>query len=212
MNEIILVGAGGHARSCIDVIEQDGSFVVAGLVNDRKPDNSNILGYSIIGSDKELRLLHAKYKFALVTIGQIHTPFFRVHVYQQLKEIGYILPTIISPTAHVSRHARVGEGTIIMHGAIVNANAVIGNNCILNSRVLIEHDAVVGDHSHISTGAIVNGGVTIGEKTFLGSGVVTKEGINIAEECVIGAGLTVKTHVESKRVIKNDGYEHSRHR
>jgi len=202
MDEIILVGAGGHARSCIDVIEQHGCFTVAGLVENDELINEDVLGYPIVGSDNDLPLLHAKYKFALVSIGQIESPSSRIGVYRQLKEIGYILPTIISPKAYVSRHANIGEGTIIMHGVIVNANAVIGKNCILNSRALIEHDAVVGDHCHISTGAIVNGEVKIGKESFIGSGTVTRQSISIGEKSVIGAGLFVKTNVESKRGIK----------
>jgi len=202
MDEIILVGAGGHAHSCIDVIEQHGGFTIAGLVKDAGFNDEDVLGYPIVGSDNDLSLLHTKYKFALVAIGQIKFPAPRIDAYHLLKEIGYILPTIISPKAYVSRHANIGEGTIIMHGAIVNANAVIGKNCILNSRALIEHDAVVGDHCHISTGAIVNGEVKIDKESFIGSGTVTRQSISIGEKSVIGAGLFVKTNVESKRGIK----------
>jgi sugar O-acyltransferase (sialic acid O-acetyltransferase NeuD family) len=202
MDEIILVGSGGHARSCIDVIEQHGFFAIAGLVENNEPINEDVLGYPIVGSDNDLLLLHAQYKFALVSIGQIKSSSSRVAAYQRLKEIGYILPAIISPRAYVSRHANVGEGTVIMHGAIVNANAVIGKNCILNSRALIEHDAVVGDHCHISTGAIVNGEAKIGKESFIGSGAVTRQLIDIEEQSVIGAGSFVKSNVESKRLIK----------
>ncbi len=195
MNEILLIGAGGHARACIDVIEQNGSFAVAGLVDNNVPINQEVLGYPIIGTDSELKQLHSKFEFALVSIGQIKSPAPRMGVYHQLKEIGYILPTIVSPTAYVSRHATVGEGTIVLHGAIVNANSVVGCNCIVNSRALIEHDAVVGDHCHISTGALINGQVNVGEESFIGSGVVTKQAINIEQKSVIGAGSFLSTNV-----------------
>ncbi len=36
MDKIILVGAGGHARSCIDVIELTGFYKIAGLVEKDK--------------------------------------------------------------------------------------------------------------------------------------------------------------------------------
>jgi len=30
--KIILIGGGGHCKSCIDVIEQEGRFIIAGIV------------------------------------------------------------------------------------------------------------------------------------------------------------------------------------
>jgi len=48
MNEIILIGAGGHARSCIDVIELSGLFKIAGLVEKGKLNNKENLGFPII--------------------------------------------------------------------------------------------------------------------------------------------------------------------
>ena len=36
MKKIILVGAGGHAVSCIDVIRQEKKFKISGLVDNKK--------------------------------------------------------------------------------------------------------------------------------------------------------------------------------
>src|SRR5690606_32925171 len=99
--------------------------------------------------------------------------------YESLKEIGYKLPVITSPLAYVSRHAQIGEGTLIMHHALVNANANIGKNCIINSKALIEHDAQVGDHCHISTASVINGGVVVENNTFVGSNSTSKQEANL---------------------------------
>ena len=203
MNEIILIGAGGHARSCIDVIEQSGQFKIAGLVEKGKLNNKENLGYPIIGTDDDLQNLRQKYSHSLITVGQIKSPETRMRLYQLLKGMDYTLPVIISPRAYVSKHAQIGEGTIIMHGAIVNANAEIGQNCIINNKALIEHDVVIDDHCHIATCAIVNGAVTVGNGSFIGSGAVTKQSISIGNNCIIGAGVTLKSDIESDQVIKN---------
>ena len=71
MNEIILIGAGGHARSCIDVIELSGLFKIAGLVEKGKLKNKENLGYPIIGTDDDLQNLRQKYSHSLITVGQI---------------------------------------------------------------------------------------------------------------------------------------------
>ena len=203
MDEIILIGAGGHARSCIDVIELSRQFKVAGLVAKDDTDGNENLGYPIIGTDNDLQDLRNKYEFSFVTVGQIKSAATRVRLVALLSELEYKLPVIVSPTAYVSKHAQIGNGTIIMHNAVVNANAKIGKNCIINTRVLIEHDATVGDHCHIATGAIVNGGVSVGSESFIGSGVVTKHYVSIGKTCLIEAGSIIKTDIGSNQVIKN---------
>ena len=203
MDEIILVGAGGHARSCVDVIELSGHFKIAGLVEKDHTNSQENLGYPIIGTDDDLPDLRRDYEVALVTVGQIKSAATRVRLFDMLSDLKYKLPVIVSPRSHVSRHSKIGAGTIIMHDVIVNANAEIGQNCIINNKVLIEHDAAVGDHCHIATGAIVNGEVTVGSESFIGSGAVTKQSVSIDNNCVIGAGAVIKTDVKLNQVIKN---------
>lgn len=191
---LILIGAGGHTRSCIDVIEQHGYFQIAGLVGLPEQKNTQHLdcGYSVIGSDSDLPELAKIYQYALITIGQMESAEHRIRLYQQVMQLAFQLPAIIAPTAHVSNHAVVGAGTIVMHGAIVNAGASVGNNCIINSRALIEHDANIEDHCHISTGAILNGGVAVGTGSFIGSGSILKQGVTIGRGCLVGMGLGVR--------------------
>ena len=203
MDKILLIGAGGHARSCIDVLEEENQFEIAGLIEKGESISNESLGYPVIGTDDDLKVLRQQYKNALITVGQIKLPKIRIKLYQLLKELDFTLPVIVSPHAYVSKHAQIGEGSIIMHGVIINANAKIGNNCIINNRALIEHDAIIGNHSHIATGAIVNGGVSVGSESFIGSGVVTKQYISIGNNCSVGAGVTLKSDVKSCQVIIN---------
>ena len=188
---ILLLGAGGHARACIDVIEQAGCFVIAGLVGLPKEVGKSVLGYPVLGSDTNLQVLLAQYRCAVVTMGQIKHSDPRIRLYTLLVEYGRCPPAIISPRAYVSPHARVGAGTIVFHGAVINAGAVVGKNCIVNSLSLVEHDAVVGDHCHIATGARINSGVRVGEGSFLGSGSTVRQGQTIGRNCVIGMGQEV---------------------
>ena len=203
MDKILLIGAGGHARSCIDVLEEENQFEIVGMIDKGESKSSESLGYPVIGTDKDLKDLRKHYKNALITVGQIKYPNIRIKLYQLLKELDFTLPVILSSRAYVSQHARIGEGSIIMHGVIINANALIGNNCIINNHALIEHDVVIGDHCHISTGAKINGGVSIENETFIGSGVVTKQAIAIGKNCVIGAGVVLKNDIESNKVVEN---------
>lgn len=174
-NEIILIGAGGHCRSVIDVIEQEGRYQILGLVDIEVNIGSRILGYEVIASDAQLPELITHCNNALVTVGHIQSNILRVKLFQQLKQLGYRLPTIVSPLAYVSRHATLEEGTVVMHHALINANAKIGCNCIINSKALVEHDVKVGDHCHISTASVLNGGVVVKDNTFFGSNATSRQ-------------------------------------
>ena len=202
MDEIIVVGAGGHAKACVDVLEGQGRFRIIGLIGQGEEAREKILGYQVIGRDTDLESLRDKYINAHVAVGQIKTPDSRVRLYRRLKELDYRLPIIISSLGYVSKHSRIGEGTIVMHGAVVNAGAEIGENCIINSNALVEHDAKVGAHCHIATAAIVNGGVRVGDGTFIGSGAVTKQGVSVGHRCVVGAGSVVRGDVDDNELVK----------
>jgi sugar O-acyltransferase (sialic acid O-acetyltransferase NeuD family) len=189
---IILIGAGGHAHACIDVIEQQGQYRIAGLVGMQEEMHTRHLGYEVIATDDDLPKLAIDYQYAFIALGQIRTPDSRIRLYQQATSLGFKLPVIVAPTAYVSRHTILGTGTIVMHSAIVNAGARVGNNCIINTRALVEHDAIVDDQCHISTGAVVNGGVSIGAGSFVGSGSIIKEGVTLGRECMVGMALAVR--------------------
>jgi sugar O-acyltransferase (sialic acid O-acetyltransferase NeuD family) len=200
---ILLVGAGGHAKACIDVIEQEGRFSVVGLVGQADEVGSLILGYPVLGTDADLPALLNKSRNALVTIGQVTSPELRRRLFKVLEQMGYNLPTVISPIAFVSPHAKIGVGSIIMHGAIVNAGAVVGRNCILNSKALVEHDAIIGDHCHISTGALINGTAHIGTGTFVGSGSGVRQCLNVGEHSIIGMGQQVIVDCDAETRMPN---------
>jgi len=189
-NEIILIGGGGHCKSVIDVIEQEGKFSIAGIIDKPELIGQKVLGYDIIGCDDDLQDLFKTYKYALITLGHIGLATPRVKFFHKLKQIGYTLPSVISPFAYVSKHAHIGEGNAIMHHALINANATIGDNCIINSKALIEHDAKIENHCHIATAAVINGGVHVREGTFYGSNATSKQSSQI--NGFIKAGSVVK--------------------
>ena len=201
---IVLIGGGGHCRSCIDVIEQEDKYRIDGIVDVSEKLHQKILGYEIIATDADLPNLIEEYTVFMITVGQIESPEKRITLFKELKRLGAKLAKIVSPLAYVSSSAKVGEGTIVMHQALVNAGAQVGQNCIINTKVLIEHDTRIGDHCHISTGSVVNGGVRIGHGTFFGSNAVTREYIEIGDNCVIGVGGRITRNVASNSVIRDN--------
>ncbi len=190
--KILLIGGGGHCKSVIDVIELEDKYTIAGIIDKKELIGQDVLNYKVIGCDDDLMELFKTYKYAVITVGQIKSNSLKVKLFNLAKNIGYELPTIISPLAYVSNHSTVEEGTVVLHHALINANAKIGKNCIINSKALVEHDVVIEDNCHISTGAILNGGVVVKEGSFFGSNAVSKEYIETSSNDFIKAGTVFK--------------------
>jgi sugar O-acyltransferase (sialic acid O-acetyltransferase NeuD family) len=189
---LLLIGAGGHAKSCIDVIEQENKFKIIGLVGSPNEVGTHVHGYEVLGTDDNLFEYLNLTNFALVAVGQIGVNEIRSRLFSKIANIGFVSPIIISPMAYVSPHASIGNGTVVMHHATINSGAEVGDNCIINSHALIEHDVVVEDDCHIATSATINGGSTVGRSSFIGSGTTIRESITIGHSCFIGMGISVR--------------------
>ena len=199
MKKIILIGAGGHCVSCIDVIEMQRKFKIAGLIDDDK--KILLHDYKVIGNDNKLKKFSRRIQYALITIGHIKNSKIRENLFKKVLNYGFKFPTIVSPLSYVSKRATIGEGTIVMHGSIINAGAKIGKNCIINNKTLIEHDVVVEDNCHLSTGSTVNGGVTIKKNSFIGSCSVIKQNIKIGKNCFVNANLFIEKNLKDNSKI-----------
>jgi sugar O-acyltransferase (sialic acid O-acetyltransferase NeuD family) len=194
--KIILIGGGGHCKTCIDVIEAEGTYEIEGILDKPENNGKRVLRYSMIGGDDLIASLAKDHKHFLITLGQLKSPDRRRELFDKIGVLGGTMPVIISPRAYVSKYADIDVGTIVMHNAIINAGAKIGKNCIINTGAIVEHDAVIEDNCHISTGAIINGGVIIRKNTFFGSGAVSREYIAIRSNSFIKAHSFVKVSDE----------------
>ena len=188
---LILLGGGGHCLSVIDVVENEGKYIIKGIL-DASIDEQDILGYPVLGGDDKIPSLIADNVFFLITVGQIKNYSIRNKIALTLDKNKAQLAKVISPLAYVSPHAKVKEGTIIMHQSFVNAGAEIDKHCIINTKANIEHGVKVESFCHISTGAIVNGDSIIKKGTFVGSNATISNSIIIEEDSVISAGKFIK--------------------
>lgn len=200
MNEIILVGGGGHCKSVIEAAESarrpddihQAVFKIVGILDTLDKVGTNVLGYPVIGTDDDIPALIARMPGVrfVITVGHIKSADLRRAIAARVAAAGGQFATVVASTAHVSRHAVLGAGTVVLHGAMVNAGAVIGEGCIINTLANVEHDAVIGDWCHISTGAMVNGDCRTAPGVFLGSQSVMLNGARIGGEGSIVAAAS----------------------
>ena len=188
MTPIILIGKGGHALACLDVLQINKNFQVIGYVDSIGSLGGDWEGIPFLGTDAELPTILQKCSNVFIAIGQVKHSEVRRKAVQQLRLLNATFPAVISPKAHVAFGARIAEGTIVMHGAHIGPGTNIGAFNILNTRSLIEHGAITGEFVHVSTAAVVNGDVKIGDNVFIGSNSVLCHGIEIPDNSFVQAG------------------------
>ena len=197
---IILIGGGGHCKSCIEVIESTGLYHIKGILDLPLELGKKVLNYKVIGDDKDYEKYQQQGFSFVITAGQVKSAGLRKRIYEQLVSINADIETVIAPTATISKYSYIGKGCMIMHHSIINADAVVGENCIVNSASVIEHDVTLGNHVHISTNVVVNGDCKIGSETFVGSATCISNGVKIGNQIVIGAGSLVITDIKEEGI------------
>lgn len=202
MKPLILIGGGGHCKSVIEAAESAG-YQILGVLDMPEEVGKEILSTKVIGTDDDIPTYVDKAEF-VITVGFIKNPAIRIKLYNKVKEAGGKFATIVASTAHVSKYATIGEGTVVMHQAFVNAGAKVGHNVILNTFSNIEHDAVIGNQCHISTGTMVNGDCKVGDNCFIGSQSVLANGISVGDEIVVGAGSLVRKSIKEKGIYSGN--------
>lgn len=185
--EIVMVGAGGHAKVCIELLRAMGetvAFCIAGA-----NATESCLGVPVrVGDDHLADLREAGYNRLFVAIGDGRL---RDRLAGLGNTLGYELVNAVSPNAVISPSAVVGAGVAIMAGAVVNADSVIADLAIINTGAVVEHDCRIGRAVHIGPQSALAGNVSVGDGSLLGIGCKVIPEIVIGEYAVIGAGAVV---------------------
>ncbi len=197
----VLIGAGGHAKVLLDLIELIGGKVL--FVTDR---NSRWHGHQIgstqiRGFDDLIYDLNPANVRLINAVGSIGPPVSRRAVYQRFSEQGYIFQTLIHPSAVVSSAAQIEAGAQIMAGAVVQTGSRVHANALVNTRASVDHDCVIGPHAHVGPGVTLSGDVHVGETAHVGTGATVIQGIRIGREAMIGAGAVVIRNVAENQCV-----------
>lgn len=190
MANYLIFGAAGHARVVADCVECCGGEVV-GCLDSFQPTGATAWGARILGGEHDAGRLAERWDAGVVVA--VGDNWGRAQVAERLRTAHAALrfPTVIHPSAQVSRHATIGEGTVILAGAVVNAGANIGSFCLLNTRSSLDHDSVMAEFSSLAPGATVGGNVTIGAYAAISLGASVIQRIRIGAHAVVGAGAVV---------------------
>lgn len=189
---LLIIGASGHAKVIIDIVEKEGKHQLVGLIDAKAQKGDTHFGYPLLGTEADLPAI-CKAHDVTAGIIAIGDNWIRQKVRDKLLHIkpDFQFATAVHPTASIGKGTQLGPGTVVMAGAIINPDCAVGEHCIVNTNASLDHDSVMGDFASLAPGAVTGGGVTIGAFSAISLGVKVIHGITIGAHTVVGAGATV---------------------
>lgn len=198
MDKILIIGASGHAKVIIDIIEKEGKYEIFGLLDSYKKEGNYLYNYKILGTEKDLPELIKNHDITggIIAIGDNYT---RMKIYldisSMVKNFNFI--NAIHPSSVIGKNVVIQEGTVIMPGVIINSDTKLGKQCIVNTNSSIGHDCIIKDFTSIAPGVTLAGGVKVAECTAISLGASVLEMVKIGKHTVIGASALVNRNIGS---------------
>ena len=201
MKNIIIFGAGGHAKVIVDIIEKQGKFNIAGFIGTHREKNTVIMGYKVIGDESSLKDIIFNYEIYGGIIG-IGDNSIRAKVLDKVIKVipNFKFVNCIHPKSILGKDVTLGEGNVLMAGVIINSSARIRNHCILNTNSSVDHDCLMSDFSSIAPNVTVGGNVKIGDYSAIGISTSIFHNVNIGKNCIIGGGSLVCSDTKENSV------------
>ncbi len=190
MNQIIIIGAGGHGRVVLDILRAAGDCNPIGFL-DANPNlqGRRVDGLEVLGDFSMLEALIFKgVTGAIVAIGDNQV---RRSYTEEISKLGLPLINAIHPSANIAANAHLGKNIVISAGALVCAHCQIGNSAILNTGCIVDHESIIANSTHICPGAKLAGRVIVDSGAFVGIGATIIQNVRIGTDAVVGAGAVV---------------------
>lgn len=191
---LLVLGCGGHGRVVADAALDCGYDKIAFL--DDAESARHPAGAQVLGPFSAAAELAREWPAAIVAVGNGDL---RLKLFDTLRRLAFQTPTVVHPSAVVSRGATLGYGVFLAAGVVINVGARIGDAVIVNTGARIDHDCEIGTGSHIAPGATLSGSVVLGERVWLGTGCSVRQGVKIGSGALVGVGAAVVTDLAAGR-------------
>lgn len=184
--KVYIIGAGGHTRSLVNLLEIN-KLGIAAIYDDsyKARHRELICGYGLKGAIKDVpRGSGCK---IVISIGdnQKREELFR-RFYSQLHK-----DNLKHKSAIIENRTHFGVCNQIFARVYINSGVIIKDDNILNTGCTIEHESRLGSHNHVSVCSVICGRVTIGNRCLIGTGAVVINKIRICDNVIIGANSVV---------------------
>jgi sugar O-acyltransferase (sialic acid O-acetyltransferase NeuD family) len=201
---LLIFGAGGHAKSIMELVKLLDKYVIAGILDDdQQLAGKQVLGIPVLGTRVLFpSLLEKGVNQAANGVGGIVDINVRINIFESLENAGFSFPSLIHPHASVEKSAVIEAGVQVFANAYVGAEVHLHQRCMVNTNAVVSHDCVIGMYSHIAPGALLAGEVHVGARSLVGMGVTTAIGVQIGNNVRIGNGAIILADVPDKTIIQ----------
>ncbi len=198
MNNILVLGAGGHGKVVADILTCCGHTVLGFLDDNPALWNTEVMGFPVLGDTEKYQNLDCSGLAMAIGSNKIRRKIVE-HLGSPAKSLWI---NAIHPSAIIARSARIGHGVVLAAQSVVNPDAQIGNFVIINTSATVDHDCKIGDFAHIAPGSHLAGNVIIGQSVLLGVGSQIIPGCTVGDWSVVGAGATVIRNIPENVTAK----------
>lgn len=199
--KILIIGAGGHSKVIVDIIQNEQKYEIAGFIDNNLPIGHEVLGYKVLGKKEEINTLINKHEIfgGVIAIGD---NFIRSNIKKKITQLcnEFKFINCIHPKSSIAFNVVMGEGNVVMAGAVINTSSEISNHCIFNTNCSIDHDNKIANFASIAPNAVTGGNVEVGEFSAIGIGATVKHNVSIGYNCIIGGGSLVNKDAKSNSV------------
>jgi sugar O-acyltransferase (sialic acid O-acetyltransferase NeuD family) len=201
---LLIFGAGGHAKSTMDMVKLQEKYAIAGILDDDKHlTGGEVLGILVLGTRVLFpTLIEQGVKLAANGVGGILDINVRINVFEAMEKAGFSFPFLVHPRASVEVSTVMEDGVQVFANAYVGSEAVLHSRCMINTNAVVSHDCVIGMYTHIAPGALLAGQVHVGAHTLIGMGVTTAIGVRIGDNVRIGNGAIILADVPDRTIIQ----------
>lgn len=199
--EIYILGIGGATPLFIDLAELCG-YTIKGLYhyNDSRTNEIDH-GFTILGSFDDLYKKNIQNVNFMLSMGDMQI---RQQVTEKLLKLGAKIPTMIHPSAQISRFANISEfGVLIGANCIIQPDVTIHSHVVIRDMALVCHQVTVNEYCFIGPKALVGAHITLENYSFIGQGAILISGKakEIGKNAFVGAGAVVTKPVAEKKIV-----------
>ena len=198
---VVIVGAGGHGREVLDVIEAidavHETWRFMGFIDEGSLDTTLLERRAAVWLGG-LAALDEHRGAYVIGIGD---PAARRRIDEYASALGLEPATLVHPSSTVGSDVVLGTGTILTAGVRVTTNVSTGRHVHLNLNSTVTHDCVLEDYVTVSPGANISGNVVLHEGATIGTGAAVIQGASIGRFARVGAGAVVIRDVVSDATV-----------
>lgn len=200
--KVLIVGASGHAKVCIDIFEKEDKYEIVGLIDLPGKVGTKFFNYEVLGSEENIPTLFEKFGECKIFVA-VGDAWLRHKISEKIKGIISNIDFIsaIHPSAIIARGVKIGRGVAIMAGVVINSDCQIGDFAILNTNSSLDHDCILNEYGSMLPNSVTGGGVHVGAFSVISIGATVLHGVKIGDHSIIGAGAVLTKNCPDKTIM-----------